>query len=79
MHRNTTPATAEEAINPAEEAALRRVVASTTVACPATAIQTAVTTAAMVYEQDWSQEARLLLREFNLPAYPAAPAMYAAR
>lgn len=66
-----TPDTDE--INPQEEAALRSFVSTTAVACVTTAIQTAVTTAAMVYQQDWSQEARKLLREFNLPVCHSAP------
>lgn len=62
-----------EEINPAEEAALRGFVARTTVACPATAIQTAVTTAAMTLNQDWSQEGRKVMRELGLAV--ATPSM----
>lgn len=72
MRLNTDPC---EEINPAEEAALRSVVARTTVTCPATAIQTAVTTAAIALNQDWSQEARKVLTELGLPV--AAPVMHA--
>jgi hypothetical protein len=71
------PDSNEEEINADEEAALRRYVATTTVADPVTAIQTAVTTAAMVWSQDWSQEARKVLREFNLPGCAAPAPMYA--
>ena len=67
----------DDEINPAEEAALRRFVARTTVACPLTAIQTAVSTADMVLGQDWTQEARQLLREFGLPVCTAPAPMYA--
>ena len=74
MHLSYT--TDHEEINPQEEADLRRFVATTTVACPVTAIQTAVTTAAMLWQQDWSQEGRKLMREFDLSMNAPAP-MYA--
>lgn len=66
---------ADEDINPREEAELRRFVALTTVACPLTAIQTAVTTAAMLWQQDWSQEGRKVMRELGIAAAPSL--MYA--
>ena len=44
-------------------------------ACPLTAIQTAVTTAAMLWQQDWSQEGRKVMRELGIAAAPSL--MYA--
>jgi hypothetical protein len=72
MHLDTTPDHLEYC-DPAEEAALRRVVATTTLTCVATTIQTAVTTANVALGQDWSQEGRKLLREFGLPTCASAP------
>lgn len=62
-----TPHFDDDTFNPEEDAALRSIVARTLVSCPATTIQTAVTTAALVYQQDWRREAYYLLQEFGLP------------
>lgn len=59
----------DDECNPAEEAALRGFVARTTVTCPAIAIQTAVTTAAIVFGQDWSQEGRKVMRELGIQQF----------
>jgi hypothetical protein len=61
MHLNTTPST--NRINPAELRRLRATVATTTICCPVTAIQSAVTTAHIAFGEDWSQEAAVLLAE----------------
>lgn len=66
MHLNTTPAT--NRVNPAEMRRLRATVATTTICCPYTAIQAAVTTAHVAHGEDWSQEAAVLLAETDYRA-----------
>jgi hypothetical protein len=63
MHLNTdTPDT----FDAQEDAMLRRVVATSLVADPLTTIQAAVTNAQMLLGQDWTCEARGLMRELGL-------------
>jgi hypothetical protein len=66
MQLNTTPST--NRINPAELRRLRATVATTTICCPVTAIQAAVTTARVAFDEDWSQEAIVLLAETDYQA-----------
>ena len=55
-----------EEINEQEEADLRAVVQAALVSCLTTTVQSAVVTAKMLKNQDWSQEARKLLREYGV-------------
>jgi hypothetical protein len=66
MHINTTPST--NRINPTELRRLRATVATTTICCPVSAIQSAVTTAHVAFGEDWSQEATVLLNEMEYQA-----------
>jgi hypothetical protein len=66
MQVNTTPST--NRINPTELRHLRATVATTTICCPVTAIQAAVTTAHVAFGEDWSQEATVLLAEIEYQA-----------
>jgi aconitase A len=72
-----TEALEDEEINPQEEAELREVVQAALVSCLKTTVQSAVVTAKMVKQQDWSQEGRKLLREYGMEPLPAP--MQAAR